>query len=118
MLFKKVPTELDEVWSECIRMHENICAFLSNKGAPKEIWLRQQKYDFCKIASSCFFCQYDDDHNPNHLPDPARTGCPSCPGVLVEPGWTCMNVNFAYGNYDGKFVIELKRLDEIRKAAK
>lgn len=107
--FKPFPETEDEIWSECIRMHEDIC--LSTEYIfTKFHWLEAENYEECTIKHGCFFCEQAERTNHKHA------SCHTCPAVLVDPTFNCMCEDYDYSYYDGKFVTKLKELNKIRKA--
>lgn len=104
---KPFPETLDEVWSECIRMHEDLSK--PKNGQSKYIWLQDNGYEPWTIFAECFFCQYA------NAASPANRTCQNCPAVLVDPEFSCTDIKYTYDTYDGKFATKLKELNKIRK---
>jgi hypothetical protein len=118
MDYKEIPTELNEVWSECIRMHKDISEnplTYKDYGRPKITWLEKNGYDYTTISHQCFFCQYAKASDPEHQSSPfSEKGCQECPGVLVDPSFNCLSSEYDYACYDSRFVNELEHLNKQR----
>jgi hypothetical protein len=114
--YKPFPETEDELWSECIRMHTDICQAKKDIGyfcLSKFNWLKEHNYNIYKIAHACFFCQ------SCRIPESeSYCNCSMCPGRKVDPDFDCMNPEYDYSKYDFKFVNKLIELNTKRKAAK
>jgi hypothetical protein len=71
----------------------------------KKVWLEENEPEFTGMVSDCFFCQ-------NRVGDCDTT----CPGSLVEKGFSCCNLAHHYEDHPGAFYREILRLDAIRTA--
>lgn len=108
-MYRKIPTTENEIWSECIRMWHD-CAvdpkyiILGNIATRKIQWLKDNKYNYLKIESSCFFCEFAKENY----------ACTACPGIKINSKFRCTDINYNYRDEPIKFYKELLRLNEIR----
>jgi hypothetical protein len=103
---------IDETWDYTKRMWKwvafRIDTMLDERSVVqlKEVWLKENAPEFTGMTSDCFFCQN-------------REGCcgTTCPGALVESGFSCCDPDHNYEDKPGAFYRKILRLDAIRTAA-
>ena len=104
--------KLNEVWTETIKMWENIIKdlpdfFYALPDAEKEYCIRLAKAAHYHGSSAskyqCHFC----DHSQ------ATHGCDQCPARLVNPEFSCQRADYHYMHEPYKFLKEIKRLHKI-----
>ena len=107
---------LNYVWAECIKMY----TYVTKKRAAgdsrsvkrlKQAWLNRHGYKTDELNSDCFFCEYDERHQPL-----VRNNCNWCPAELIDSSFSCGNEPFKWFKFPGLFLKELLRLDAIRRA--
>ncbi len=101
---------IDEIWDYTKRMwkwvaFQKFCGDERSVHKLKEMWLEKNEPEFTGMISNCFFCQN-------------REGCcdTTCPGTLVEEGFSCCDSAHNYEDKPGAFYREILRLDAIRTA--
>ena len=103
---------LDEIWDYTKRMWKWIAfqvEVLKDERSVtelKKVWLKENEPEFTRMISDCFFCQ-------NHDECCCDT---TCPGSLVEKGFSCCASAHHYENKPGAFYREILRLNAIRTA--
>ena len=112
--YKPFPETEDKLWEEQIRMHKDLC----ENDSSKSMWLIENGYDSISLKHNCFFCEQAIRIDPRHVCSPFKAGCPACPGKLIDSTFNCMDDNYDYSKYDGKFVTKLEELNNKRKASK
>jgi hypothetical protein len=119
---KKIPTNLDDVWSETISMFGDIVVSLGDGfirhwweevcgdivPAMKEVWLSARGYDPSRISNQCFFCHYDSMYGH------CTSSCDGCPGKLVDPTFNCMATDCCYEEHPEAFYQKLVALNRKR----
>jgi hypothetical protein len=101
--YKPFPETEDLLWSECIRMQEDVVEARKTRYYSKYDWLEDNNYDSNDLILSCFFCTV------------VECECAKCPARLIDSEFDCMCKEYDYAMYDGKFVTKLKELNAIRK---
>lgn len=105
---------LNQTWVLCLRMWRWIAKEWDKEkdvGELKLQWLQEHGFLsdlFEGIYNSCFFCEYNKGIK--------QLACQNCPGVLVNPLFTCGNDAYNYETNPPAFYKELLRLNRIRKA--
>lgn len=119
---KKLPETLDELWSEQIRMFEDIAKRFGlddNIDYLKEMWLIENDYGY--IYMKCFFCEWTERQGQRKEEEDTAdllwclAGGKVCPGAEVDPEFRCDNSSYYYRTKPKEFLAELKRLNKIRK---
>ena len=100
---------LNEIWINCIAMWTWIVEQIKNGSKLsidklKEIWLKE--HGFKDIIDDCFFCGYDFDND--------NGDCFKCPGVLVDPEFSCLDTNYHYRHHPADFLKRITELNKIR----
>jgi len=114
---KKKRLTLNETWVLCLQMRKWV-ATQRKKGSRVTIsnlilrWLEKHRYQDGELDSDCFFCEYDRQHRRQRGP------CSFCPGVLVEPGFSCTDDDCDYEERPIAFYAKLVELNKKRKRRK
>jgi len=89
---------LKERWAGCIEQWEWIVAEGYTSG-------QEGKEDWVKLhgGPTCHFCAHDLEKGIGH--------CQQCPGVLVDPTFTCMSGAYHYMANPKEFLDKLKELN-------
>ena len=119
---------LDDVWDICLSMWKDIAEEVRyftdwqegyNYALPegfvssaKKRWLDDFGYD---IKHSCLFCRYS--IMVGRYSD-ISDRCPSCPGVLVDPEFNCMDEPYCFETRPLEFYDKLVELHEKYKEEK
>jgi hypothetical protein len=114
-IMKKVPTDIDEVWKECLRMWRWISdkirkmkkedLDISSVFDLKREWLTKNDYDLSSILNECFFCT-------------VSPTCRLCPGRKVDPTFDCVGQEYDFFTKPIKFYNKLRSLNRKRTNAR
>jgi len=111
MKYIEVPTKLDDVWKECLRMWRWISDQVRKGNSRdinelKSIWFNKEGYVESDICCGCFFCKYDQEENGSM--------CSNCPGALVDPEFDCRYTEYDSFQEPIKFYNKLRSLNRKR----
>lgn len=103
---------LNQTWMLCLRMWRWVAkVWYPNGPAVSQLkmrWLSENGFGGVSIASDCFFCHFQKDIG----------ACKQCPGVLINPSFSCYDARYSHKTSPVKFYKELLRLNRIRKVKK
>jgi hypothetical protein len=103
------PKNLDETWTECLRMWKwivrQVKAGRTDIGNLKRKWRKDNGYR--NIRSDCFFCEYSSKRDGNL--------CDNCPGKLVDKEFSCGGTDYDWSEKPLEFYKVLKKLNRKRK---
>ncbi len=106
---------LNYVWAECIKMYTYV---VKKKQAGdyrtvselKTAWVNRHGYKSNELNSDCFFCEYDEHHQPV-----VRCNCKFCPAAMVDENFHCVNIEYEWRTKPDLFLKEILILDAIRR---
>lgn len=104
---------LNYVWAECIKMYTHVVKRYQPGMSViqlKQAWLHRYGYKTEELNSDCFFCEYDERHQPA-----IRNNCNWCPGRLADSIFYCGSMGYTWSTKPNLFLKEIIRLDEKRR---
>lgn len=108
-------TNLDQCWKNQLRLSGWVADVYDGTVdvlALKRKWLKRHRFTKPVIAH-CFFCQWAKEHGEKDF-QYTITGCPQCPGRLVDPRFMCGNWRYSYDIYPKEFYAKLLQLNRKR----
>ncbi len=102
--------QIAEVWKLCLQMWDDIFDLPGDIHENKETWMIEN--DFEKVMNACFFCQFA--HDEYFKPENHGSMCDFCPGVLVDPKFNCVEVEYDYRRHPKEFRRRLHQLNKKR----
>lgn len=94
---------LKESWDNCIEMWEWIVSQLLDDWVyrPGDYRISDLKKQWATEhgGTSCYFCEYA-----------GNDGCPGCPGMLVDPKFSCVGYEYDYRSNPREFLAKIKEL--------
>lgn len=108
-------TKLDRCWKNCLRMRKWVSSKYDGTVSVlslKREWLKRHRFKK-GIVADCFFCQWAYDHGERNFLY-MKTGCPQCPGRLVDPRFKCGNIRYDFDAKAKAFYRKIVHLNNIR----
>ena len=107
---------LDETWSECLRMWRDIVPIWLNRMICivdlKIQWLRENGYEHEELYDDCFFCEWAKQQRGGSLT------CDACPAKKIDAEFGCRKEEYDYLLHPDLFLAKLEELNKIRLGKK
>jgi len=114
----KIPTTLNDVWKECLRMWAWIDKHIGEKDvcSLKTTWIRENYEKNIYVDWDCFFCRQAEFCDVWYGAGGEDES--DCPGVKIDPSFRCTNKEYHYEKEPHKFYLKLRRLNRKRLKGK